>query len=165
MSVVGPALARLLTQPGLGLLVEVECEATSPASDLLVTQWDTALRLQVRCASGVCFSEYCTLTNIAYMLTSYMFVKVATTSYRYTEAKLLTVPLQLSVVSGNKQETVTIGTWDMDTKWRQDPGYDQARVKRFFSVGTVARTPWTQLGEEGQLGGYCPDMVRRMAPR
>ena len=46
----GPALARLLTQPGLGLLVEVECEATSPASDLLVTQWDTALRLQVRCA-------------------------------------------------------------------------------------------------------------------
>ena len=92
-----------------------------------------------------------------------MCVKVATTSYRYTEAKLLTVPLQLSVVSGNKQETVTIGTWDMDTKWRQDPGYDQARVKRFFSVGTVARPPWTQLGEDGQLGGYCPDMVRRMA--
>ena len=99
-----------------------------------------------------------TLINSAYMC-----VKVATTSYRYTEAKLLTVPLQLSVVSGNKQETVTIGTWDMDTKWRQDPGYDQARVKRFFSVGTVARTPWTQLGEDGQLGGYCPDMVRRMA--
>ena len=63
VSVVGPALARLLTQPGLGLLVEVECEATSPASDLLVTQWDTALRLQVRCARGVCYSEYCTTSS------------------------------------------------------------------------------------------------------
>ena len=63
VSVVGPALARLLTQPGLGLLLEVECEATSPASDLLLTQWDTALRLQVRHASGVCFSEYFTASS------------------------------------------------------------------------------------------------------
>ena len=63
VSVVGPALARLLTQPGLGLLLEVECEATSPASDLLLTQWDTALRLQVRCASGVCLPEYCTTSS------------------------------------------------------------------------------------------------------
>ena len=92
-----------------------------------------------------------------------MYVKVATTSYRYTDAKLLTVPLQLGVVSGNKQERVSVGSWDMDNKWRQDPGYDQARVKRFFSVGTVARPPWTQLQEDGRLGGYCPDMVRRMA--
>ena len=59
----GPALARLLTQPGLGLLLEVECEATSTASDLLLTQWDTALRLQVRHASGVCFSEYFTASS------------------------------------------------------------------------------------------------------
>ena len=63
MSVVGPALARLLTQPGLGLLLEVECEATSTASDLLLTQWDTALRLQVRHANGVYLPEYCTTSS------------------------------------------------------------------------------------------------------
>lgn len=128
------------------LMKEVDCEATSPASTQMVTDFEAALRSQV-----------------------------SRSKYKYDPGKkLLRFPVKFSYTSRNKSTDVRMGTWSIEDKYVKDPDYNETALKRFFSVGTVARTPWTYFkGEEGQeevdrdgnpvLTGYCPDMVARMA--
>ena len=131
---------------GNTLMKQVNCEATSPASTQMVTDFEAALRSQV-----------------------------SRSKYKYDFGKkLLTFPVKFTFASRNKTTNVRMGSWNMDHKYVKDPDYNATALKRFFSVGTVARTPWTYFkGEEGQeeldrdgnpvLTGYCPDMVARMA--
>ena len=128
------------------LMKEVSCEVTSPASTQMVTDFEAALRSQV-----------------------------SRSRYKYDFGKkLLTFPVKFSFSSRNKTTDVRMGTWSIEEKYVKDPDYNETALKRFFSVGTVARTPWTYFkGKEGQeeldrdgnpvLTGYCPDMVARMA--
>ena len=131
---------------GNTLMKQMNCEATSPASTQMVTDFEAALRTQV-----------------------------SRSKYEYDfEKKLLTFPVKFTFASRNKTTNVRMGSWNMEDKYVKDPDYNATALKRFFSVGTVARTPWTYFkGEEGQeeldrdgnpvLTGYCPDMVARMA--
>ena len=131
---------------GNSLMKEVNCEVTSPASTQMVTDFEAALRSQV-----------------------------SRSRYKYDFGKkLLTFPVKFSFSSRNKTTDVRMGTWSIEEKYVKDPDYNETALKRFFSVGTVARTPWTYFkGKEGQeeldrdgnpvLTGYCPDMVARMA--
>ena len=131
---------------GNSLMKDVNCEVTSPASTQMVTDFEAALRSQV-----------------------------SRSKYKYDfEKKLLTFPVKFTFASRNKTTDVRMGSWNMEDKYVKDPDYNATALKRFFSVGTVARTPWTYFkGEEGQeeldrdgnpvLTGYCPDMVARMA--
>ena len=128
------------------LMKEVDCEVTSPSSTQMITDFEAALRSQV-----------------------------SRSRYKYDFGKkLLTFPVKFSFSSRNKTTDVRMGTWSIEDKYVKDPDYNETALKRFFSVGTVARTPWTYFkGKEGQekldrdgnpvLTGYCPDMVARMA--
>ena len=142
-------VTRVLDQmetSGNSLMKEVDCEVTSPSSTQMITDFEAALRSQV-----------------------------SRSRYKYDFGKkLLTFPVQFSFSSRNKTTDVRMGTWSIEDKYVKDPDYNETALKRFFSVGTVARTPWTYFkGKEGQeeldrhgnpvLTGYCPDMVARMA--
>ena len=131
---------------GNSLMKEVDCEVTSPTSTQMVTDFEAALGSQV-----------------------------SRSSYKYDFGKkLLTFPVKFSFSSRNKTTDVRMGTWSIEDKYVKDPDYNETALKRFFSVDTVARTPWTYFkGEKDQeeldrdgnpvLTGYCPDMVARMA--
>jgi hypothetical protein len=58
-----------------------------------------------------------------------------------------------------------VGSWSLRQGFSPDPSFSKAPIKRFFRVGTVARTPWTMVAEDGSLSGYCPLMLEEMASR
>ena len=131
---------------GNTLLTKVDCETTSPASTQLISDFEAALRSQV-----------------------------SRSTYKYDfDNRILTFPVKFKFSSRNKTTNVKMGTWNLEEKYVKDPEYNETALRRFFSVGTVARTPWTyNKGEAGQeeldrdgrpvLTGYCPDMISRMA--
>ena len=59
----------------------------------------------------------------------------------------------------------SVGSWSLQQGFSPDPSFSKKPIKRFFRVGTVARTPWTMVAEDGSLSGYCPLMLKEMAKR
>ena len=143
--IVGQTLARLKTS-GTALLQAVDCSLPSPASSLS------------RDLEEVLRSE------------------VSKTSYSYnSQTKLLTFPAEFDISTRNRDKTTKLATWTLEDGLNTDTGYSSVKLKRFFRVGTVARTPWTyaRTDEEGavmkdELGqpllqGYCLEMIEKMA--
>jgi len=93
-----------------------------------------------------------------------------------TSASMLIFPNKMEVTSRSKRTSVRVGTWDMETGFKSEPEYENVSVKRFFRVGTVARTPWTMRAEDGNaphavpvedffVHGYCVQLLEKMAER
>ena len=98
-------------------------------------------------------------------------MQVYPSSYEYN-GNLLTYKAKYQFSSQNMNKNVKIGTWTPEAKYTKDPGYNETELKRFFSVGTVIREPWTYveqrngkdvLDKNGNpvLIGYCAEMIRR----
>ena len=144
--IVGQTLARLKTS-GKPLLQSVDCSLQSPSSSPLSENLEEVLRSEV-----------------------------SKTSYKYnSQTKLLTFPAEFDIVSRNRDKTTKVATWNMEDGLNRQTGYSSVQLKRFFRIGTVARTPWTyaKTDKEGavmkdELGqpvlqGYCLEMIEKMA--
>ena len=138
IKLVGLALLQLKTN-GNSLLAEVDCEAQTSSSTQLASDFEVAVRFQT-----------------------------SQSSYNFNaDKKLLNFPVEFNLSSRNKDKNVLMGKWNMENRYTKDPNYNETKLKRFFSVGTVARTPWTftELSKDGQdvLAGYCINMIGKMA--
>ena len=146
MLIVGQTLARLKTS-GKSLLQPVDCALQAPGTSPLPQDLEEALRSEV-----------------------------SKTSYSYSsQSKLLTFPAEFDIISRNRDKTTKVATWNMEDGLTRQTGYSPVQLKRFFRIGTVARTPWTYVktDEEGavikdELGqpvlqGYCLEMIEKMA--
>jgi len=85
-----------------------------------------------------------------------------------TSGSLLLFPTTMEVTSRSKRTSVRVGTWDLETGFKSD--LELEPVKRFFRVGTVARTPWTMRSEQdpsdaSKAHGYCVQLLEEMARR
>jgi len=80
-------------------------------------------------------------------------------------SSLLFFPNTLEVTSRSLRSSVRVGTWDLEGGFKSDPEYNSKPVKRFFRVGTVARTPWTMRAKDGKVHGYCVQLLEEMARR
>ena len=80
-----------------------------------------------------------------------------------TTASLLSFPVTMEVTSKSQKRSVRVGTWSAENGFSRDVAFNSTPVKRFFRVGTVARTPWTMSSDDGALSGYCIDMLSEMA--
>ena len=139
------ALVQMKTS-GSTLLANLDCNTTETPSPDLVNSFDSALKF---------------------------YVSQSTYDYN-SETKLLTFPVEFNFHSSNKEKSVQVGKWNMQDKFRYHPSYNATELKRFFSIGTVTRTPWTfQEENDGKmvtdkdggpvLLGYCIDMIGKMA--
>ena len=146
MLTVGRTLARLKTS-GKTLLQPVACSLQSPSSSPLPQELEEVLRAEV-----------------------------SKTSYSYSpQTKLLTFPAEFDILSRNRDKTTKVATWNMEDGLSRQTGYSSVQLKRFFRVGTVARTPWAYAktaedgavlkDEQGQplLQGYCLEMIEKIA--
>ena len=147
MLTVGQTLARLKTS-GKPLLQPVDCSLQSPPSS----------------------------SSLAGDLEEVLRSEVSKTSYNYNpQTKLLTFPAEFDIISRNRDKTTKVATWNMEDGLSRQTGYSSVQLKRFFRVGTVARTPWAfartdqdgavMKDELGQplLQGYCLEMIEKIA--
>ena len=132
---------------GVNMLKDVDCNTTEAATTDLVSSFQSSLQYQV-----------------------------SQSTYDFnTQTKLLTFPVEFNFVSRKKEKSVEVGKWSMQNKFQPDPAYNALELKRFFSIGTVARTPWTYQDKTGDgqdvvdgdpvLLGYCIEMIQQMSEK